>query len=206
MHGSMLAAGGNQASRLSRAAQAPPADPTATRADESPRIRQLRNRRPSPMEDHPDGPAFPREHGAVNVRLESLRALLCRLPREQRRAPWFARKPSTCHLGVLARLLRTIWPEQQCAPDSSWLVQPAMRGRDPASRRRWCCDARSLPPASVTSHDARIIRMGRGRAAVGGEAAGGSSTTARAGEKRARPRPEPLRARSRSSRQSERRS
>jgi hypothetical protein len=32
MHGSMSAAGGNQASRLSRAAQAPPADPTATRA------------------------------------------------------------------------------------------------------------------------------------------------------------------------------
>jgi hypothetical protein len=30
MHGSMSAAGGNQASRLSRAAQAPPADPTAT--------------------------------------------------------------------------------------------------------------------------------------------------------------------------------
>jgi hypothetical protein len=32
MHGSMSAAGGNQASRLSRAAQAPPADPTATEA------------------------------------------------------------------------------------------------------------------------------------------------------------------------------
>ena len=31
MHGSMSAAGGNQASRLARAAQAPPADPTATR-------------------------------------------------------------------------------------------------------------------------------------------------------------------------------
>jgi len=32
MHGSMLAAGGNQASRLDRAAQAPPVDPTATRS------------------------------------------------------------------------------------------------------------------------------------------------------------------------------
>ena len=30
MHGSMSAAGGNQASRLARAAPAPPADPTAT--------------------------------------------------------------------------------------------------------------------------------------------------------------------------------
>jgi hypothetical protein len=45
MHGSMSAAGGNQASRLSRAAQAPPADPTATPRSAHARFKQrLRER------------------------------------------------------------------------------------------------------------------------------------------------------------------
>jgi hypothetical protein len=48
------------------------------KAGRTPAPRQLRNQRPWPAEDHPDGPAFPRQQGSDNLRLASLRAPLRR--------------------------------------------------------------------------------------------------------------------------------
>ena len=62
-------------------------------ADEvCPGIRQLRNQRRRRRTEHPDGPAFPRQQGSVNLRLASLPAPLRRLCRAQGRAPCFARQ------------------------------------------------------------------------------------------------------------------